>query len=272
MKLREYLRGKLTEKEFEMVPSSYDIVGDIAIFNEIPKGLVKKEKLLGNSLLELHKNIKVVCKKIGKYSGKYRTPKLKIIAGEKRKETIHVENGIKLMLDAEKVYFSARLGTERQRISSLVKSNEKVLVMFSGIGPYTIQIAKKARNVVGIEINPVAHKYALVNLKLNKIDNAVAIKGDVKRVVPKLKERFDRIIMPHPTDAMSYLKYAFSVSKKGTMIHIYSFAKDSEFDKTKQELLAECKKLKKKCGIMGLVKTGEYSPGRYRICIDFAVQ
>lgn len=272
MKLKEYLRGKLNEKELEFVPGSYDIVGDIAIFNEIPKELIKKEKLIGNSLLKLHKNIRVVCKKVGKYSGKYRTPKLKVIAGENRKETDHVENEVRLRLDVEKVYFSARLGTERQRITDLVKPNENVLVMFSGIGPYTIQIAKKARRVVGIEINPVAHKYAVINLKLNKVDNAIAIKGDVKKVVPKLKEKFDRIIMPHPTDAISYLKYAFLVSKGGTMIHMYSFAKEEEFNITKQNILAECRKLKKKCRIIKVVKAGEYSPRVHRICTDFTVQ
>ena len=254
-----------------MVPSSYDIVGDIAIFNEIPKELSKKEKLIGNSLLQIHKNIKVVCKKIEKYSGRFRTPKLKIIAGEKRKETIYIENGIRLKLDVEKVYFSSRLGTERQRIANLVKKNENVLVMFSGIGPYSIQVAKRARKVVSIEVNPIAHKYALINLKLNRINNTMALKGDVKKIVPKLKDKFDRIVMPHPTNAISYLKEAFSVSKKNTIIHFYTFAKEDEFDKVKEELLNKCKNLKKKCKIIRIVKAGEYSPRTYRICVDFVV-
>ena len=85
--LKEALKNKLTKKQLDLVPSSFDIVGDLAIFSDFPKGLRNKEKLVGRTLLELHKNIKVVLKKSKKYSGKFRTPELKIIAGEKRKET-----------------------------------------------------------------------------------------------------------------------------------------------------------------------------------------
>ena len=270
MKLKEVLRGELDKKELGLVPSSYDIVGDIAIFANFPKELSKKEKIVGNALLNMHKNIKVVCKKIKKYSGKYRLPKLKIIAGEKRKETIYIENGVRLMLDVEKVYFSPRLGNERTRIVNLVKKNENVLVMFSGCGPYTCQIAKKAKNVVAVEANPVAHKYALKNLQLNKIKNAVVLKGDVKKVV--LKEKFDRIIMPLPKGAEDFLKTAFSVAKKGCIIHLYTFGKEEEFGRIKKNILERCKKLKKKCKILRIVKAGEYSPRIYRLCVDFQIQ
>ena len=171
MKLKEALKGKLTEKQLSLVPSSFDVVGDIMIFADFPKGLVKKEKLIGNEILKLFKNIKVVCKKTKKYSGRYRLPKLKIIAGEKRKETVYRENNIQLKLNVEKVYFSARLSEERKRIFLQVKNEESVLVMFSGCGIYPITIAKnsKAKEIYGIEMNPIAHKYALENLKLNKI-------------------------------------------------------------------------------------------------------
>ncbi len=272
MKLKEYLKSKLTKKEYKVFPTSFDVVGDIAIFAEFPSALKEKEKVIAEALMKLHKNIKVVCKKTKKYSGKYRTPKLQIIRGEKRKETMHIENGIRLLLDVEKVYFSPRLGTERQRIANLVKPNENVLVMFSGVGPYTTQIAKMVKKVVAIEVNPVAHKYALKNLELNKIKNATVFKGDVKKIVPKLKEKFDRIVMPAPKNAGGYLKEAFSVAKKGTIVHFYTFAREEEFDDVRKEILAQCKKLKRLCRIIHIVKAGEYAPHIYRICIDFVVQ
>jgi len=270
LRLKDYLRGKLNAKERDSFPNAFDIVGDIAIFSEISKDLAKKENLIGNSLLKLHKNIKVVCKKVKKYSGKYRTPTLKIIAGEKRKETMYIENGIRLLLDVEKVYFSPRLGNERARISNMVNKSENVLVMFSGCGPYTCQIAKKAKSVTAIEANPIAHKYALKNLVLNKIQNAIVLKGDVKKI--KLKEKFNRIIMPLPKDAESYLKQAFSVAKKGCIIHLYTFGKVEDYSKLRKNLLSECRKLKKKCKVLRIVKAGEYSPRVYRLCIDFKVQ
>lgn len=269
MKLKEYLKGKLTAKELDFAPSSYDVVGDILIFAEINPKLTKKEKLIGESMLKLHRNIKVVCKKSKKYSGKYRTPTLKIIAGEKRKETTYIENGIKLLLDVEKVYFSPRLGTERKRIADLVKKNENVLVMFSGCGPYTIQIAKKAAKVTAIEANPVAHKYALKNITLNKIKNAKILKGDVKKT--KLKEKFDRIVMPLPKNAYEYLPNALTAAKKGCIIHLYAFSNDWELNGLKEKLMKICKKEGRTCKNIRIVKAGEYAPHVNRVCFDLKI-
>ena len=169
-KLKQKLKTKLTKKELELVPSSFDVVGSILIFIDFPEKLKKKEKIIAETFLKELKNVKTVCKKTKKYSGKYRTPKLKIIAGEKTKETTHKENNILLKLDVEKVYFSQRSSNERLRISNLVKKGEDVLVMFSGCAPFLCVIAKnsKAKTIIGVEINPTAHKYAIENLKLNK--------------------------------------------------------------------------------------------------------
>ncbi|MEK6887181.1 MAG: methyltransferase domain-containing protein, partial [Nanoarchaeota archaeon] len=189
-----------------------------------------------------------------------------------RKETMYAENGMRLLLDIEKVYFSPRLGNERARIANLVKPDENVLIMFSGCGPYTIQIAKKVNKVTAIEVNPAAHKYALKNLILNKIKNATVLKGDVNKITPKLKEKFDRIVMPLPKTAKDFLKQAILVSKKGTIVHFYTFAKEDEFDEVKKGLINECKKLKKNIKILNIVKAGEYAPRVQRICVDFLIQ
>ena len=170
--LKYYLKNKLSKKELKFVPSSFDVVGDILIFSDFPKELVKKEKIIGNTILKNYHHIKTILKKTKKYSGKFRTPKLKVIAGEKIKETICRENNVFIILDVEKVYFSPRMSSERKRIVSLIKPNESVLVMFSGSAPYPLVIAKnsKCKEVYGIEINPIAHKYALENIKKNKLE------------------------------------------------------------------------------------------------------
>ncbi len=272
MKLKEALQNELTESELKELKTAYDTIGSIAII-EIPKKLVKKEKTIANELMKLQKNIKTVCKKTSFYGGKYRTRKLKIIAGEKTKETEYKENGVVLKLDVEKVYFSPRLSTERLRIMKLVKPNESVLVMFSGCAPYVCVIAKntKAKEVYGIEINPVAHKYAEQNVKLNKLNNVTLIKGDVARVIPKLNKKFDRIVMPLPKSAKTFLKYAFKAAKKGATIHFYDFEREDELNKAKEKVMKECKKYKKKCEILNIVKCGQYGPRKYRVCVDFII-
>ena len=239
------------------LPKSYDLVGNILISNE----KITKESAL--ELLKRHKNIKTVAYKEKNYSGKYRTPKLKIVAGLKNKETIHVESGIKIKLNPEKCYFSPRTSNERLRISKLIKKDETVLVMFSGVAPFPLVLSKnsKAKEIYGIEYNPSAHKYALENLTLNKIKNVRLIKGNVKTVLPKINKKFDRIIMPHPSNSESYLNLALKHLKEKGTIHLYLFSHENDF----KELL---KKYKLKFKKVKLIKSGSPSPGKYRTCLD----
>ena len=270
--LKEALKKKLTKEELSLLQSSFDVVGDIAIL-EIPRGLGKKERIIGDMILELKKNIKVVCKKQGIHSGKYRLQKLKIIAGEKRKETIYKENNVQFKLNPEEVYFSARLSNERKRISSLIKKGEIILVMFSGVAPYPIVIAKntKAEEIFAVELNKKAHKYALENIKLNKIENVHLFQGDVRKTVPKIYKVFDRIIMPLPKSAETYLDVAIKEARKGTMIHLYLILNEDEVSAMKDKIKEICKINTKQIKIIDVVKAGQYSPYTYRYCFDIRV-
>jgi tRNA (guanine37-N1)-methyltransferase len=269
--LKQALKGKMPEEKVRIVPSSFDVVGNIAIFSELPDGIGRKEKkILGETLLHLNRNIKTVAVKTGKYSGKYRTPKLKIIAGNKTKETIHLENGVRIKLDVEKDYFSARTGTERMRIAEMVKKEESVLVMFAGVLPFALVISKhsKAKEIYAVEVNPSAYKHGIENIKMNKMKNIVSIKGDVEKVLPKLKKKFDRILMPLPKNSDDYLELAVSKLKPKGIIHFYTFINESEFPK------AGIERIQKVCSpqVMRIVKCGHYSPYTYRVCIDFRVK
>ncbi len=271
MKLKQALQKKLTKKELAIFPSSFDVVGDILIFADFPSELGKKEKLIGDVILDLFKNVKIVCKKTRKYSGKFRLPKLKIISGGRRKGTEHKENNIRLKLNVEKVYFSSRLSTERKRINELVEEGESVLVMFSGCGVYPINIAKntKAKEIYGIEMNPVAHKYALENLMLNKVENVKLFLGDVKEVMPKLRKKFDRVLLPLPKGAEDFLDLALSKIKKKGIIHFYNFFEEEKINK--KFLNNYLKKYVKKFKILNIVKCGQFGPRIFRVCVDFKV-
>ena len=82
----------LTKKESSFVPRSFDVVGDILIFSDFPSELENKQKIIGDYFLQQHKNIKVILKKTKKYSGKFRTAQMRVVSGERRKETIYVED------------------------------------------------------------------------------------------------------------------------------------------------------------------------------------
>ena len=272
--LKFYLKDKLSKKELQLVPTSFDIVGDIVIFSEFPKKLKKKEKMIGQTILKNYPHVKTILKKTRKYSGRFRTPKLKVIAGEKRKETTCRENGVLMKLDVEKVYFSARMSSERKRIAELIKPNESVLVMFSGCSPYPLVISKnsKCREVYGIEINPVAHKYALDNIKKNKLDNKIKLfLGDVKTIPPRINKKFDRVLMPLPKGGENFLYLALRYKKNRGVVHFYDFLHEDEFYKAEEKVKAACNRFKKKFKILKTSKCGQYSPRFYRVCVDFLV-
>ncbi len=266
MKLAETLRKKLSKKEVEVVPRAFDMVGSIAIFNEFPKALKKKEKIIAQALMRLHPQIKTVAKKTGRYAGKYRTPKIIIIAGEKTKETLHRENAVSLRLNVETCYFSTRTATERLRVAKQVKKGDKVLVLFSGVAPFPCVIAKNSKSsvVYGIEVNKQAHKYAVQNVRINKLNNVKLLQGDVKKIVPKLKEKFDKIVLPLPKKAEDFLDLALTKLKPKGKIYLYLFAAEDDFAAVKKAYQRRFKKVM-------LVECGKYSPGVSRICLELTV-
>lgn len=270
MKLKDKLKDTLSEDELDHLVRAYDVVGDIAIII-IPPELEKKEKIIGDTILKIRKNIKVVAKRHGNYGGEFRTIPLKIIAGENRKETEYKEHGVRFFLNPGKVYFSVRSSNERKRLASCVRADENVLIMFSGIGVFPLVIAKKspAREIVGIEKNQLAHAYAMKSLKSNKkISDVTLIEGDVADILPDLSRKFDRIAMPLPKTGEMYLELALSCLKKGGWLHFYDFQKEGAFNDSIEKIRIACKKANRTLLQSETVISGHSAPKTYRICVD----
>ena len=266
--LKEALGKILPSSLSGKFPRSFDQIGDIAVL-EIPRSLGKYEKVIARTLGRINPRINVVAKRAEKYSGKYRIRPITVLDGEKRSETIHREAGVRFKVDLNTVYFSPRLGKERLRIANLVGKKEKVLVMFSGIAPFGIVIGKKnpSAEVWNVEWNPHAVALADENIKLNKLSKRVhSLGGDVRKVIPKLKNKFDRIVMVLPFDNAEFLKDALMVSKEGTIIHMYSILNENEVDKFKSKL-EKSHSLK----VFDVVKAGAYGPKMWRYCFEMKV-
>jgi len=271
--LRDGLSGKVPDQVLELLPRAFDTVGTIAIV-EIPKGLEKYEKVIASTLLEVTPSITTVVKKVGGHSGTFRRQKVRVLAGKRVKSTIHCENGIRLKVHVENTYFSARTATERMRVATLVRPGEEVLVMFSGIAPFVLVIAKNstAKRVVGVEINPKSHALALESLEMNKRlkDRVELYNGDVRKIMPKLG-KFDRILMPLPKDAEEFMDMALGASHAGTVIHYYTFCKEEEIPLAASKILPVCEKLGRKCRALRIVKAGQTGVREYRISVDIEV-
>lgn len=270
MKLKEILRDKLSDDELGYLVQSYDVIGDIAVII-VPPQLIHRESLIGKAILNTHHAISVVAKRVGNYGGELRTIKLQIIAGKNRKETIHKEYGIKFKLNPEEVYFSVRSSTERKRIADQVTDSETVLVMFSGIGPYPLYIAKfsDADAIIGIEINPAAHRYAKENLSLNKIKGGIDLyNGDVTEFVPKLDLAFDRIVMPLPVSGSDHLSLALDHITPGGVLHHYVMQYPETLDQAILFLSDKCQQASRTLTHYDVTVCGHTGPNTYRYCID----
>jgi len=225
----------LTGKQIATI-SSYDTVGEVAIL-KITEDMKPFEKKIAKALLESNSQLKTIVKKTKEHSGVYRVQGVKWLAGKKELITYVKESGAVFKVKVGEMFFSPRLSFERQRIANLIKPKTNICVFFAGVAPFSIVIAKQnpeVNKVYSIELNPKAHKAALENIKLNKLEGKVeAICADVNKFSEKTKNWADNIIMPLPKTSDSFLEAAYKVSKKykdGStgLISIYKFVPVSD--------------------------------------------
>jgi tRNA (guanine37-N1)-methyltransferase len=263
-------------KESKNVVHGYDIIGNVALVKFERGESMKNKKKFAEKLLKSHNNIKTVLEKASKFSGRLRTNKTKFILGENTKEVLYRENGCEFRFNIDTCYFSPRLGSERMEIASLCRKGEDVLVLFGGVAPFAIVISKnsKVNKVVSVELGRACSKYALENVKRNKLIGKVEIiQGDVKRILPKINRKFDRIVMARPNLKDDFLESAFKCIKKGGMIYYYGFYDEFEIIAGVLNDLIEmrAKESGKKIKILGIKKAGDIGVRKYRYRADVKV-
>jgi len=257
--------------------ANYDILGNIAIV-KFSKEATKSEKLAKARELLENKSIKTVLEKTNKVSGRLRTIKTKYLLGEKTKIAEYRENGCLFKFDVETCYFSPRLANERLEVAKMARRGENVLVMFAGVAPFSIVIARtaKPKHIVSVELGRECCKYAEENIVRNKVENIIqVVQGDVKRIIPKLekqKDKFDFIVMPRPNLKETFLKSALDVSKKGTRIVYYGFSAEDKKNEMVCNLEKEAKKFKRKIKIVKVLEAGDIAPYEHRYRVEMTVE
>ena len=222
--LRKALEGILSEKESEELFSAFDQIGDIIVIR-IPDSLLSKKKIIGGIILERVSTAKSVFYQSSDVEGDFRTRSLELLAGEDRTETEYKEYGCRFAVDVEKVFFSPRLSTERERIANLVQDEEIVVNMFGGIGMFSILVAKNKKcTVYNIDINPIASKLCEKNISLNKlVGEVICINGDAAKIIKeRLENKGDRTLMLLPERSDEFLESAILATRNNGIIHYYS--------------------------------------------------
>jgi len=221
--LEEAVSGKLPRELLDLLPSSYDLIGDIMLV-EIPRELKPYEKIVAEGLMRLYPRVRTVLSKEGATKGVYRLREYRVIAGLNKFETIHREHGCIYRVDLKKAFFNPRMSGERLRVASAVSGGEKVLDMFAGIGSFSIVIARRqpTAKILAIELNPEAYRLMLENIRLNRVEDRVKpILGDCREVLKEVHEKFDRVIMDLPHSSINYLDLALEKVKPNGIIHLY---------------------------------------------------
>jgi len=278
LKLADLLEDRLPPHLLAIVPRAIDFVGEVAVV-EIPPELEGHKRLVGEAVLATHKRVRTVLAKSGAVGGPYRLREFEVIAGVGKTETVHKEHGCTYRVDLSKVYFSPRLSHEHDRVASQVREKETVVDMFAGVGPFSILIAKKCRNVrvYAIDLNPDAVHYLRKNIGVNRVETKVVpILGDAKRIVETmLKGVANRVIMNLPEKALEYVDVACeAIEAEGGIMHYYEFTSAPEpLETAKTRLIEAVKQTGRNVEKVLLAKTVRVTaPYTWQVVIDAEVQ
>ncbi len=202
-----------------LLPRAYDVVGDVVIIR-LPDELVEYEGAIGDALLAAVRGARLVAVDQG-VAGTMRQRNLRVIAGRGGTGTVHREYGLTIAVDPSKVHFSPRMASERRRVSSHVAHGETIVDAFCGVGPFALHMAGRgARLVYAVDSNVEAIEMLRENVRMNGLDNVVAVQGDAMEVLPTL-EPADRLVLDYPWEPLPAFPAAVSVLKDGGVLHYY---------------------------------------------------
>jgi len=264
---------KLDEKESNLLPRGYQIIGKILLIKLKP-ALLKHKKIIGKTILAMFPYIHSVCL-IKEIKNIERKPKIEIIAGCKNTQTLHKEHGCQFLLDVSKIMWSQGNKEERLRLIKIVKSKETIVDMFAGIGYFSIFIAKysKPRKIYTIDINPVAIEYLRKNIWLNKVEDKIEVlEGDCRKFSNLLKNTADRIIMGYLFNTEKFLPYAFRIAKEDAVIHFHKTVKEEEIDEIKGKIIKIGTRNKVKIKVLKIKKVKSYAPKIWHVVFDLKVK
>ena len=242
-----------------LLPTAFDTLGDIAIIR-LPEELLPYAGEVGGALLRAFPRLRSVFMDQG-VTGEMRVRDLRVIAGEDRSDTVHVEYGLRFKVDPRKAYFNPRLANERRRIASLVKEGETVVDMFSGVGPFAIMIAKFARPsvVYAVDLNPQAVELMRENLLLNRVQGVVPLEGDARQRLPELPSAH-RVIMNLPHSAIDFFADALARLRVDGVLHLYHICDRQDFPEVLGRLISQARGMGVEMQVLRSEELKTYSP------------
>ena len=149
--------------------------------------------------------------------------------------------GLKFRISSKSFYQINPVQTEKLYKIAVEKAeltgNENVIDVYCGIGTIGLVAAKRAKNVIGVELNPDAVRDARINAKENKITNARFYQGDAGEFMENMAENGEHadVVFMDPPRTGSDKKFMSSVIKLNPSRIVYiscgpeTLARDLEY-------------------------------------------
>ncbi len=263
--VKEGLEEILSKDETGLLRGGWERIGDVLIV-ELPGELDSKKLLIGKKMHAMFPKIKTILNRNG-ISAEFRRPKTEIISG-KDTLTVHKENSCLFKLDPTRVMFCAGNIAERTRMATIPNPDETVLDMFSGVGQFTIPMARHSdlRKIFSVEKNPVAFGFLNENVRLNKLGNVETIFGDCREVAPK--GLADRVVMGYFFNPERFLKTALAALNGRGVIHYHDLTMRKEVEKRGGELTSIINGLGYDAHVIKTTVVKSYSPAKSHCVFD----
>lgn len=270
--IKKILSKEIPSELLSKIPDKWEKIGDVVIIR-LPKELIKFEENIGKIYADVLK-CKTTLRDVSGISGIYREPNVKIIYGNKKTETVHIENGVRYKLDPQKIMFSSGNMDERIRMARVTNSKETIVDLFAGIGYFTLPMAvySKPKKIFACEINPIAYEYLCKNIVLNNATSIVEpVLGDNRKTAPK--NVADRVVMGYIDDTHKFLPVAIECLKNKTgIIHYHEVCPEELFpDRPFKNIKKESKKYKRETELLAYKYIKSYAPGVGHYVLDMKI-
>ena len=265
MGLKDQVRGIIPDRALCHLSDHFDVIGDIAVISLSPY-LCGYEDVIAQAIISRRRTIKTVLNKISRLDGCNRIARYEILAGNDT-VTVHHEYKFAYELDVGTVFFNPGLASERKRVTDQVRSGERVLIPFCGVGPFVIPAAARGARIVAVEKNPEAYRWLIRNVLLNSTeDRVIPLLGDAFDTSLLPLYLFDRAIIPTPYGMDSIFDVLASRVKPGGIIHFTTFKNRNQADALSMEFSL------KGFGVILQRRCGHVAPGVSRWVFDLVVR
>ena len=106
--------------------------------------------------------------------------------------------------------------------------SDEMLDLFSGVGIIGLTLAKEVSHVTGIEEDRASVKRAIINARLNEVDNTYFFSGGVERLISRVKKA-DKVLIDPPRAGVKFFDIARELVRLNPKVIVYSSCYPSAF-------------------------------------------